>query len=296
LLDEPLADASIIPTYFLSKFTRKYVTVALGGDGSDELFAGYPTFHAQEFADFYSKLPLSLRKFIETGIKKLPSSDKNFSWDFKLKKFITGVSNNKYYRHQDWLGSFNKEERQKLFKPVMWQKLAMSNEFEELDFYAKESGTAEFNNQLLYLYLRTYLMDGVLVKVDRASMYNALEIRAPFLDYKLVDFVSSLPYNYKYHHFQTKYILKKLMTDKLPKEIVFRSKKGFGMPVATWLRDDLKHLCNELLSRENIEKIGLFNFEYIDKIKNEHFSGQKDNRKMLWTLMVFIMWQENFGS
>lgn len=133
-------------------------------------------------------------------------------------------------------------------------------------------------------------MDGVLVKTDRASMLNALEVRSPFLDYHLVDFASSLPYNMKYKRFTTKYILKKLMEDKLPRDIVFRRKKGFGMPVARWLKGELRNFCSEILSEDAIKRAGLFNFDYIDRLKNEHFSGKKDNRKKLWTLLVLQTW------
>lgn len=295
-LDEPLADASIIPTYFLSQFTKKFVTVALGGDGGDELFAGYPTFKAEKLIKVYEAFPTNLRNFAEKIISALPPNDTNFSLDFRLKKFIGGVGGNRYHRHQRWLGSFDKVERQQLFRPEIWQKLSGENEFEELDIYANESRAAEFNNQLLYLYLRTYLMDGVLVKVDRASMYNALEIRAPLLDYKLLEFVSSLPYNYKYCHFQTKYIFKKLMADKLPREIVFRPKKGFGVPIAHWLKNELKDLCENLLSEKRIKNESLFQYKYIAKLKTDHFAGKKDNRKLLWTLMIWQMWQKNFNS
>lgn len=293
-LDEPLADASIIPTYFLSQFTKQFVTVALGGDGGDELFAGYPTFQAEKLVGIYEMVPVGFRNLVDKVIRALPARDSNFSLDFKLKKFIGGVGGNKYYRHQRWLGSFDRAERQKLFRPEVWEKLARENEFEELDVYTKESRAAEFNNQLLYLYLRTYLMDGVLVKVDRASMYNALEIRAPLLDYKLFEFVDRLPYNYKYRHFQTKYIFKKLMADKLPKEIVFRPKKGFGVPMASWLKNELRGLCNEMLSEQRIKGAGFFNFSYINQLKKEHFSGHKDNRKLLWTLLIFEIWREKW--
>ena len=293
--DEPLADASIIPTYFLSQFTKQFVTVALGGDGGDELLAGYPTFQAEKLVGAYEIIPAGFRNLIEKIVRVLPVKDSNFSLNFKLKKFINGVGGNKYYRHQRWLGSFDKAERQKLFRPEVWQSLVKENEFEELDIYAKESRAAEFDNQLLYLYLRTYLMDGVLVKVDRASMYKALEIRAPLLDYKLFEFVNRLPYNYKYRHFQTKFIFKRLMADKLPKEMVFRAKKGFGVPMARWLKNELKDFCNDILSESDINNDGFFNYAYIDKLKKDHFSSKVDNHKLLWTLISFQLWKKKWG-
>lgn len=293
LLDEPLADASIIPAYILSKFTKQQVAVVLGGDGGDELFAGYPTFQAEAVVEIYNKLPLFLKKTAEKIIKHLPSSNSNFSWDFKLKRFIIGVNEDFNRRHANWLGSFNKSERHQLLNREIWQKIK-DNEHSSADYYLEEAKEADFNNRMLYLYLRTYLMDDVLIKVDRASMYNALEVRAPFLDFNLVDFLTHLPYNYKYRHFKTKYILKKMMVNKLPREIVLRQKKGFGVPIAAWLKTDLKGMCEDLLSKHEIEKRGLFNFEYIAKLKSNHYSCRQDNHKQLWTLMIWQMWQKNW--
>ena len=295
IIDEPLADDSIIPTFLLSNFTKQRVTVALGGDGGDELFAGYQTFQAQKLADIYKRIPLSIRKnIIEKIISHLPVSDKYFSIDFKLKKFIEGFYGDKKYMHQRWLGNFSKQEKSQLFNKEIWRELEAKNEFDDIDNYLKEINTLDFNNQMLYLYMRTYMMDRVLVKVDRASMFASLEVRAPFLDFNAVDFVNSLPYEYKIKGFTTKYILKKLMRDKLPKNIVLRSKQGFGLPIGFWLRNDLKDFCNEILSRDNIKKGGLFNPDYIKELKQEHFSGKKDNRKKLWSLLIFQLWHEKW--
>ena len=295
ILDEPMADASIVPTFLLSKFTREKVTVSLGGDGGDELFAGYPTFQADQIVGLYEKLPDFLRKeIIEKMIRKIPSSDKNLSIGFKLKKFIDGLEGKRDHLHQRWLGSFGRDERASLFKRDIWGRLSHENEFDDLDRYISEISADDYRNKILYLYMRTYMMDQVLVKVDRASMMNSLEVRAPFLDTNVVEFANSLPYSYKYSNFRNKFILKKLMEDKLPKNIVYRSKKGFGIPLGKWLREDLKDFCNTVLSKKNNDKIGLFNFEYIDKLKNEHFSGQKDNRKLLWNLIVLFLWHEKW--
>lgn len=296
ILDEPVADASIIPTFLLSKFTREKVTVALGGDGGDELFAGYPTFQAGQLVDLYEKIPSILRKgLIEKIINKIPASDKNLSIGFKLKKFIDGLDGNRDHLHQKWLGSFGRSEKADLFKKDVWSNLNRRNEFEDLDRYISEVRADDDRNKILYLYMRTYMMDQVLVKVDRASMANSLEVRAPFLNTNVVEFANSLPYPYKYNNFQTKHILKKLMEDKLPKGIVYRRKKGFGIPLGRWLKEDLKEFCNTVLSKKNNDKIGLFSFEYIDKLKNEHFFGQKDNRKLLWNLIVFFLWYEKWS-
>lgn len=293
--DEPLADASIIPTYLLSKFTKEKVTVALGGDGGDELFAGYPTFHADTLLKVTSLIkPVLSSSIVEKFLDNIPVSDKDLSLGFKVKKFIDGIWGDGKYLHQRWLGSFSKTDRSYLFGSDVWQIVNGTNEFENFDKWFNEASESNPENQVLYLYMRGYLMDQVLVKVDRASMANALEVRAPFLDTALVEYVISLPYKYKYSWFTTKYILKKLMSNKLPLDIVHRRKKGFGIPLAKWLREDLKVFCDDLLSKKTSDEIGLFNYDFIEKLKFDHFSGRRDNRKLLWPLVIFFLWHNKW--
>jgi len=295
LLDEPMADASIIPTYLLSNFTRQNVTVALGGDGGDEIFCGYDTFVAERLAGVYETMPDFFKKnIIEKIVSFLPTSFNNISFDFKAKKFISGFHNKKKYRQQVWLGSFGRADREKLFTSDIWRSLTRENEFEEIDNYLDGLRGENYYNQLIYLYLRTYLTDDILVKVDRASMYNSLEVRAPLLDVNVVDFVNSLPLNWKLKGFTTKYIFKKLMTGKLPKNIVHRKKKGFGIPLANWLSKELKPLVFDLLSEARIKQQGLFDYQYINKLLDDHFSRRADNRKMIWALMVFQLWYKKW--
>jgi asparagine synthase (glutamine-hydrolysing) len=295
LLDEPVADASIIPTYLLSNFTRQKVTVALGGDGGDEIFCGYDTFVAERLAGVYEKIPDFFRKnIIEKIVSFLPTSFNNISFDFKAKKFISGFYENKKYRQQVWLGSFGRADRKKLFTNDIWRSLAKENEFEEIDNYLDGLSGENYYNQLIYLYLRTYLMDDILVKADRASMGNSLEVRSPFLDVRVVDFVNSLPLDWKLKGFTTKYIFKKLMAEKLPNNIVYRKKKGFGIPLASWLSKELKPLVLDLLSEARIKQQGLFDYHYINKLLNDHFSRRADNRKLIWSLMVFQLWRKKW--
>ena len=139
-------------------------------------------------------------------------------------------------------------------------------------------------------------MDDILAKVDRASMHNGLEVRAPFLDRNVVDLVNTFPSQFKQRGFKTKYILKKMMNGKLPTNIINRRKKGFGIPLALWLADDLKKFCNDILSSESIKSAGLFNWDYVNKIKHDHFSLRSNNYKQIWALMVFQMWFEKWGK
>ena len=296
LLDEPLADASIVPAYLLSKFTKEKVTVALSGDGGDELLMGYPTFQAHQLAHYYLKIPRGIReKFLKQIIGRLPVSFGNISLDYRLKRFILGLEYKPEHRDLIWIGSFTDKEKKKLFRPEILQSLSNVNEFDILDRYEQEVKGRPFLEKAVYLYLKTYLLDDILVKTDRASMFASLEVRAPFLDYQLVDFINSIPIDLKLKGFTTKYILKKLMADKLPLDIVNRKKKGFGVPVARWLRGELRPLLLEVLSRENIEKYGIFNYAYVKQLIDEHLSDRRDNRKLLWTVMIFQMWQQKWG-
>ena len=288
IIGEPHADPSIIPTLLLSKFTRGEVTVALGGDGGDELLAGYPTFQADTFVALYNHLPLFVRRnVLEPLIKALPASDKNFNLTFKLQKFIEGASFAQAERHSRWLQAFSKEEMGSLLSEDLYEKLV------DVPYYADNGNSPR---DALNSYVHSYLMDGVLVKLDRASMHYALEVRAPFLGRAVVEFLTALPYAYKLHGYTTKYLLKELMKDKLPKNIVYRKKKGFGVPVSEWLKKDLKPLLLEFLDKEKLQAQGIFNAEYVGKLIEEHMSGATNNRKKLWTLLMFELWAEKYLS
>ncbi len=291
LLDEPMADASIVPTYLLSQFTREHVTVALGGDGGDELFCGYDTFLAHRLARLYEKIPAVMRDgIIKRIVGMLPVGHSNMSLDFRAKKFVGGFDGDPAYRDQRWLGAFGRNDRQSLFADDVWKKVAQKNEFDDIDRYLSEMDSRDFYDELEYLYERMYMMDQVLVKVDRASMMNALEVRAPFLDTRVVDLANRMPSEFKFKGLQRKFILKKLMEGKLPDNIIYRKKKGFGMPINQWINGDLKPLVLDFLGPESIAKMQLFNAGYVGRILEEHFAGKKDNRKQIWTLLTFSMW------
>ena len=296
LVDEPFADPSIIPTYLLSKFTRSRITVALGGDGGDELLAGYPTFISNYFINTYAAFPTYLKSMIKRIAYYLPVSDKNISFDFKVKQFIKGFELAKRYTHSLWLGSFSPDEKKQLFSKEALHAINNQHGLGVIDNYALEVSPATAFSELLYSYYRTYLLEDILVKVDRASMFTSLEVRAPFLDYLVVEFLSGLPKHYKLKGFTGKYILKELMRRKIPDDIIDRPKKGFGIPLSHWLRNDLKPLCNELLSEQSLAKHKLFNYPFIEQLKDEHFSIKRNNRKLLWTLMMFQMWWNRFFS
>jgi asparagine synthase (glutamine-hydrolysing) len=289
-LDEPLADASIIPTYLLSKFTRQHVTVALGGDGGDELFAGYPTFQAHRMAGFY-KIPRVLHeRIIQPLAECLPVSSDNFSFDFKVKRFLRGLGRRPEIRDQFWMGAFTPAEQRALLQGTA----PAIDEYEDVVETEKNCGSKNSMERLIYLYCKFYLQDCILAKVDRASMACSLEARAPFLDYTFVEFANAIPFRLKLKGLTTKYILKKAMQNKLPREILGRRKKGFGIPVAKWFRNDLRELMLDYLSESRLRRQGLFNPAEVTRLVAEHLRGTKDNRKQLWTLLIFQLWTEHY--
>ncbi|MEW6621274.1 MAG: asparagine synthase (glutamine-hydrolyzing) [bacterium] len=279
VLDEPLGDASIIPTYLLSQFTRQYVTVALGGDGGDELFAGYPTYPAHRLAHSYEKLPGFLREgMIEKIIKKLPVSTSNISLDFQAKKFISGIPYSPEIRNYIWLGSFSPIEKKDLLSNEICDILKTTNSFEDIEMYLAKTKTEDFLDRLLYLDMKFYLQEDILVKVDRASMANSLEVRPPLLDHTFVEYVANLPHQLKLKGLTTKYIFKKAVKHLLPKGIASRKKKGFGIPVAKWFKNELKGFVLDIFAESKIKKEGFFNYSYINRLLNDHFENKKGNR------------------
>jgi asparagine synthase (glutamine-hydrolysing) len=289
-----MADASILPTYLLSKFTRQYVKVALGGDGGDELFAGYPTYLAHKFARQYELFLRNFHPAIQFLGNLLPVSDNNISFDFKVKKFLSGIGYPDGIRNSVWLGSFSFPDIEKVVSSEILNHFDRIRLVEEISSYEEEFPKKDLTTLLQYLDLKLYLQESILVKVDRASMACSLEVRAPLLDYELVEFMMGLPATLKLKGFTSKYILKKAMKNFLPNEVIQRKKKGFGVPIAKWVKGPLKELFGDLLSPDRIRQEGFLNSEYVTTLLQEHLMNKKDNRKKLWTLLVWELWVNRY--
>ncbi len=308
LADEPLADPSLIPTYFLAKLTREHVTVALGGDGADEVLAGYQTFIAYAWQ---RKLGILLPTFNQIAhvaaeiSRQRPEAGGYFSIDYNLQKYADGLGLPLHLENQNWLASFTMKDIDNLVetrfiaslpKEKLYQStIALANE-------AKSGGCQSGFQFLAYLYLKQYLADQVMVKVDRASMANSLEARAPFLDYRVVEFLLSVPDTYKIrfglnppYFVRQKYILRQLMKKRLPKP-AFRSKHGFAIPLAAWLRKELKPLVLDLLSAEALAREGRFNPAFVERILKEHFAFRANHAKKIWNLVVWELWRKRWGA
>jgi asparagine synthase (glutamine-hydrolysing) len=296
LLDEPFGDASLLPTYLLSAFAREQVTVALGGDGPDELLLGYPTFFADAFAKVFSKLPRPARGGLRAMGRMLPVSTKNFSFDFKVNAFLRAADARPEWRHLLWLGSVIPGSDDDVLHPDLRAPRPIEN---VLDFAAglyEVPHTTSHLQRLSYQYCRAYLAEDILHKVDRASMAVSLEARSPFLDRELVEFMARLPAELKLENRSTgKAILKKAMRDRIPLEVIERAKKGFGIPVASWLKGPLDPLVDDLLGESRLRDAGYLEPKTVRRLIDEHRRNQRNHRKVLWTLLSFELWRDARG-
>ncbi|MBX3287880.1 MAG: asparagine synthase (glutamine-hydrolyzing) [Acidobacteria bacterium] len=293
-LDEPMSDGSLIPTFLLARFVRKHVTVALGGDGGDELFAGYPMYYAHKIASRYLAIPSFVRSgMIEPLVNALPVSNKNLSFDYKAKRFVRASKFNDIERHHSWFGSFSQDQHERLFtKDVLAQTDA--DIYRGVRELVDASDAKNVIEKMQYADINFYLAEDILTKVDRAAMAVSLETRAPFLDPRVGQFAASIPVEYKLKGKSGKYILKEAMKDLLPRDILHRPKKGFGIPIAEWLKGRLNPLMHDLLAADRLKEQGIFNAEYVQKLIKEHETATASHHKELWTLLVFQLWCDNF--
>jgi asparagine synthase (glutamine-hydrolysing) len=293
-MDEPISDPSVVPTYLLSRFTRKHVTVALGGDGGDELFAGYPMYFGHHMARAYLTVPQFLRSgVIEPLVNMLPVKTKNLSFDYRARRFITASHYDDVARHHVLFGSFSPEDQQSLLSEHV-QRASNSDVYADARRLFAECDSTNMVECMQSLDTQLYLAEDILTKVDRASMAVSLEVRAPYLDPRVAEFAASLPAWYKLHGYTSKYILKKAAKGLVPPFVWRRGKKGFGVPFAQWLKKELKPMAHDLLSPERLRRTGLFNADYVAKLQDEHERGVANHRKLLWTLLSFELWRESF--
>jgi asparagine synthase (glutamine-hydrolysing) len=296
LLDEPIGDASILPTYVLSRFARRHVTVALGGDGGDELFAGYPMYQAHRLTRTLGRLPRAVAAPVCGLVRALPVAHRNFTLQYRTLAFLRGASAPAPLNHLLWMSSFSPDEQRELLTPDVLEAAAGATlAFEPALGHWAASAGAPLLARAMHMDALTYLADDILVKVDRASMAVALEVRAPFLARPVVEFAFSLPDRFRMRRLAGKRILRDAVRDLLPPAIPRRPKKGFGIPVGLWLNGPLRTLVHDLLSAESLRAGGLFRPAAVDRLLREHHAGRADHRKPLWTLTVLELWRRSHG-
>jgi asparagine synthase (glutamine-hydrolysing) len=292
---EPYADPSAIPTYYVSRETRRYVTVALNGDGGDESFVGYERHVAMKFAETYHKLPRPVRRYlIEPSITAIPSPT-NFRNRFvRFQRFLRAASMPKAERYFLWLSTFDGDAKRELYTEDLKNKTATANPLEFFARYISHSNGKGIIDTVLLTDLMNYLPNDLLVKVDIASMANSLEARSPFLDHKVIEFAASLPENVKQQGKDTKSLLKKVAARLVPPEVVYRPKMGFGVPLKYWLGNELQGFTREVLLSQKATRRGLFDAKTVERLIDEQKRDAKDNSWKIWTLLMLELWFQRF--
>jgi asparagine synthase (glutamine-hydrolysing) len=283
--DEPSADAGAIPLWFLSRTTSEKVTVALSGEGADELFAGYLTYKADRYAETARRVPALLRRIALGVAQGIPVSDSKISFEYKLKRFLQGSLMSPDMAHLFWNGTFSEQEKRYFFRFADPRPLA-----------AMTSGLNGHTGLQRFLDLdqRYYLPDDILYKVDRISMAHSLEVRPPFLDPRLVDFAAGLPDNFKLNGSRSKFVLRQMMRDKLPKLVLNRPKVGFDIPIHEWFRGVLRPLLLDTICEESIASTGLFHWSAINRLLHDHLERRANLGYHLWGLMVLLLWMREW--
>lgn len=293
MMDEPFADASILPTIILSQYARRDMTVALTGDGGDELLYGYNTFLALQLSLVYDAVPRSAQRLLAALLRLLPTRYTYFSREFQAKMFVRGAAYPVGFRNQVWIGSFALHELQELLAPE-WQSALVHLHDPLIEVLARIPPATDPLAALGALFQSLYLPDDILVKADRAMMFTALEGRSPLLDPAFADFLWTLPTSWKYARGQGKVLFRRLMRGRLPETILWRAKKGFGIPLGLWMRTWLRPTVEATLARDRLELHGTFRPAAVNRLLAEHMAGRMDHRKKLWTLMMFQRWWERW--
>lgn len=288
--DEPSADAGALPVWFLSKLCKTGTTVALSGEGADELFGGYLTYRANRLSRMLRRLPRGVIEFGLDALKHWPVSDEKIGLDYKLKRFAEGSLLSAEQAHVYWNGTFSETQKTVLLNALLPGSLdAMLQQLGELP------DSKDDLSPFLYFDQKYYLPDDILVKSDRMSMAHAVEVRPPFLDHRIVEFAASLPASLKIRGSKQKFLLKHLMQGKLPPAVLTRKKVGFDIPAHEWLRGPLRSMVVETLTQGASEHDALFRPHVVERFLRSHLERRANLGYHLWGLMVLFLWMKKWG-
>lgn len=288
-LDEPTADAGALPVWYLSSMTRRHVTVALSGEGADELFGGYLTYRADALAARARLAPAWLRRAGLTALRLWPVSDEKISFEYKAKRFLAGTLLDPASAHPFWNGAFDEETKRGLYPAARYP--APRQLMNSLPTEAFQCGEV---NRYLWLDQRYYLADDILTKCDRMSMAHSLEVRPPFLDHRIVEFAATLPEDFKVRGPVLKFLLRELMRDKLPASVLSRRKEGFDIPAHKWFRGALRPMMEDVLSDRAVRDTGLFRPEAVARVKDAHVRRRANLGYPLWGLLILFLWMKEW--
>ncbi len=295
-LDDPIGDFSVFPTYLVSKIAREKVTVSLSGDGGDEVFSGYEHYIAQKIAGF-NEWNYPLKIILKTIDTLLPPSSKKKGFTNRLKRFSKGFLLDKKLRHFRWMIFAEKKDKEKLFTEDFKRETFFDDNLFEVeplkDIFKKAEKFDPINGEL-YIDLKTYLTDNILLKVDRMSMAVSLETRVPILDHVFVENAFKISGYLKLKGFRTKHIFKEYAREFLPKKIIEREKQGFSIPIKNWLKKELKELLIETLNENKVKEDGIIDHKNLKKYIKEHISGAENHSHILWSILTFYLWKDKF--
>ncbi len=288
--DEPSADAGALPVWFLSKLTARHVTVALSGEGADEIFGGYQTYLADRYASSVRRLPRPILQLALGIANRLPVSDEKIGLEYKLKRFLAGALLPADDAHFYWNGTSRTDELSRLgFTGPQRDTAALPAALNGLP------PASDIVNRYLFVDQHYYLPDDILYKCDRMSMAHSLEVRPPFLDHRIVEFAGTLPANLKIRGRRTKFLLRELVRSKLPPAVLSRPKEGLDIPAHDWLRGPLRHLLLDTLSPENVRKVGIFSPASVSALIQRHLSRQENLGYHLWGLLTLHLWARRWN-
>ncbi|HUP05306.1 MAG TPA: asparagine synthase (glutamine-hydrolyzing) [Bryobacteraceae bacterium] len=285
--DEPSADAGALPVWYLSQMCRRHVTVALSGEGADELFGGYATYLADRLARPLRRTPVSLRRFLRRTLDRyMPVSDEKVGLEYKLKRFLAGSLLDPDTAHFFWNGTFSPDELRRLRPGSGGSGLrALVNQL------GVQAGGVE---RFLRIDQNCYLPDDILYKTDRMSMAHSLEVRPPFLDHRIVEFAAALPSGLKIRGWKQKYVLRELMRHKLPRAVLQRGKMGFDIPAHDWFRGPLRELLLDTVTPEAVRAAGVFDPQAIDSLISDHMERTVNAGYHLWGLLTLFLWMQRW--
>jgi asparagine synthase (glutamine-hydrolysing) len=290
-LDEPFADVSLFPTYLVSQLAREHVTVALSGDGGDELFGGYDAYQAQELAARFAWMGDALMPAAAAVAAALPPTEKKKGLVNKFKRFTLGATQAPAdLGHYRWMVYLSSRAKERLYTPALRAGLTQTDVYAPVRDALARFGHSDLTNRQFYADLSLYLADDILVKVDRMSMATSLETRAPFLDADVMELAFSMPGHFKIRNGERKWILKRAVHGLLPDRILNRRKEGFSIPMKNWLRRELQPLMRSLLSPERVAARGLFQPAEVSRLVEDHVAGRENYAHTLFPLMVFERW------
>ncbi|HEX2186895.1 MAG TPA: asparagine synthase (glutamine-hydrolyzing), partial [Chloroflexota bacterium] len=292
-LDEPHGDTSAIPMYYLCQATRRQVTVALSGDGGDEIMAGYETYVADVLRPLYRLLPRPVRTgLVERAIRAMPASGKKLALDEMLRRFVAGAELPADAAHYSWRSIFGQQERMSLLSAGARAVATQHEPFEECLALCPNLDTFSGVQRFMYFDLCTWLPNDILVKVDRTSMAHSLEVRSPFLDHRLVEFAFRLPPGWQLHRLRKKYLLRRAMRGILPDSIIDRRKRGFSAPVGAWMSGALRDLVYDTVVRRPGGPLPYFERGAVEQLVTQHDAGAAERALQVWGLLIFHLWHD----